>query len=555
MDDLPQELIDNISSFLPSSDLKNTLTVSPKFQVAAELHSQGFKKFLITESNAEKFLATYSGRRARYLRRIRFRPMLPALDTPGEDHGCRESAQELADDDEHFTSQIQMLFQTLDSLQTQMKDNLSDFGNISLTIYTPGRLVFDHALYCLHRAYVSWRIHLLSPETLPSIGFVRTLIVKNDPKLNLLDDDVSQQSPSLRSLDLRILKDLESKLPNLQKLVCRVGGEDWASYLTWDAHSANQSRHIFQGPPRDSRRTFADVASEFQAKSMTDVDLDFLSPMVVIDWMDQRREMPDLVAPMQHDPFSTALRVLSYSMRRLNLRGVFDGTIFWPRSASEDLPYWPNLEILNVAFHPVTPSGAWYFRGLEPESIEDGFEITSAHYPPYETSPEDQEMHDDDEYIDWDERQLAQFRVIPNNQLVEPVLTAFARAAQSMPSLRVAAIWWLLQYNFNDDSHDSEDVEKIYGKKLGWGVVYAAPGSGLPQDPELESPQSANRRLYWKVADWRPSASLSELSQGIGRSENKPELTEYWDKDADWQSLEERQNFESIASSYFSRLY
>lgn len=70
MDDLPQELIDNISSFLPLDDLKNTLTVSRKFQVAAEICSQGFERFEITEDNADRFLATYGSRRRRYLRSI-----------------------------------------------------------------------------------------------------------------------------------------------------------------------------------------------------------------------------------------------------------------------------------------------------------------------------------------------------------------------------------------------------------------------------------------------------------------------------------------------------
>ncbi|KAF3003207.1 hypothetical protein E8E13_009710 [Curvularia kusanoi] len=555
IDDLPQELIDNISSFLSVSDLSKTLTISPKFQIAAESCSRGFEKFTITEANADKFLSTYGGRRVRYLRRIRFMPMFPSLDTPlpeGTSPPCRDSASAIVHADEHFTSQIQTLFGILDSLQSKMKD--SDFGDsIRLTIYTPRRLA-PH--YCLHRTYVSWRVHLLAPETLPTVKFIRTLVIKNGRHSNLLDSDIDQEKPSLRSLDLRILKDLGSKLPALQKIICKVGAEDWVSYVKWEAHTANHYRHIFEGPQRDSRHSFANAASQIQCKDLRDLDLDFMSPIHVIDWTDQRIAMPDLVTPALHDPFSTALRVLSYPIRRLNLRGVFDDTLFWPRDTSEVMPHWPNLEILHVAFHPVSPTGAWYFRGVhEPDSVEGGFEITPAHYPPYETSPEDEEVDgDDDNYIEWDQISEAQYRVVPNDELIEPFLTAFARATDAMPSLKVAAVWSILQLMASDMGgvYATEDYKNFGSRKLGWGVVYSAPGFGDSRCG-LEVQQSANRQLWWKVANWRPTPRLKELIQGIGETEHKSDLKEYWNEAADWQSLDDRRSFEDITESYFSR--
>jgi hypothetical protein len=345
MDDLPQELIDNISSFLPLEDLKNTLTVSSKFQLAAEICSQGFERFEITEENADKFLAIYGGHRRQYLRYIHFRPWLPALDTEppeGTSPPCRDSASELAQDNEHFTSQIQKLFSILNSLQSKM-DELNFSNGVRLTIYTPRRWVLSSAGYCKHRAYVSWRIHLLNPEILPAIRFIDTLVIRNGKDHHLLNDDM--HGASLRSLDLRILVDLADKLPNLRKLICKVGGEDWVSYVNWAAYTANQYRHVFEGPKRDSRHSFANMAPKIQSKGLRDLDLDFLSPMYVIDWIDQRKLMPNLVAPASYDLFSTAFRMLSYPLRRLKLRGVSDDTLFCSRNSRDDTPDWPNLEI------------------------------------------------------------------------------------------------------------------------------------------------------------------------------------------------------------------
>lgn len=487
--------------------------------------------------------------------------MLPALDTEGAHDSCRESTNDLAQADRHFTSQIQRLFSVLDSLQSRM--NNSDFGDsVRLTIYTPSRLVLDSALYCQHRAYVSWRIHLLAPETLPTIKFIDTLVIRNGRDYSLLNDDLDQGEPSLRSLDFRILMDLTNKLPSLRRFICKVGGEDWMSYVNWAAYTANQYRYVFEGPKRDSRHSFANLAPQMQFKDLKDLDLDFLSPMTVIDWTGQRKSMPNLVAPASHDLFSTALRILSYPLRRLDLRGVFDDTLFCSRNASEHTHDWPNLEILNVAFHPVSPTGAWYFRGLEPESVKSGFEVTSAHYPPYETSSADQANHDDyDTYIEWDDFICAQFRAIPNDELIEPMLTAFARATKNMPSLKAAVLWSPLQFLVDDVGgvyetifRKSGDSEGFINRRLGWGVIYSAPCSGVNSYPSLQGGACTKRQLWWKVANWRPTPVLRGMFQGISKSAHQSELIEHWNENADWTDLEDRHVFAKCTWPYFSRI-
>ncbi|KAJ4993164.1 hypothetical protein SVAN01_01516 [Stagonosporopsis vannaccii] len=562
MDGFSQELIDTISNFLEYDDLKNTLTVSAKFQVAAESCSRAFEKYTLTEDNAANFLTTYDGRRAHYLRRIRFRPMLPALEDPDdapedEVRPCRENAEQLKLANEHFSTQIEFLLSTLAELEQRIggftKTRCTD---IKLTIYTPCRLVLDEALYCRHRMYVSWPLQLLSPEQLPFIGFVRTLVFKNGHQYDPLSDDSDEMEPSLRSLDLRVMLDLANRMKGLRTLKCRVGGESLQSHIRWNSRYANQIRHGWDGPLRDSRNHFTDALNVIELPGLEEGNFDFMYPHKVADAMDQRIKMPDLVTPAIHDRFSSALRLLSIPLRRLRLQGAFDTTLFWPANNNDSLPHWPNLEILNVSFHVAAPSGAWYFRGLEPEPVTRGFEITAAHYQPLTTSVEDQEVDRVYDYPEWEVPIDAQFRVVPVDELITPFLAAFARAANSMPALREAALWSPCKLQPDDVGGSYAELEETRLRaytngKLAWGVVYTAPGTPHKLHGEAGTMRSHVRQMWWSVADWRPSSQLRSLFQTIGTTTYGNELLEYWSDEDGQQGLVRRGVFEGFTYDRF----
>jgi hypothetical protein len=292
MDKLPQELVDHICSFLENDDLKRILTLSPKFHIAAERCSGAFERFTITEDNAQKFWSTYGGYRFNYLRCIIFKPTLPGLvdcldsDEEWRARSCRDSREELKEADEIFTKQIEYLFTTLKALEDCVEAPGSS-QNIQLTIYTPTRRVLDRAGYCRHRATVSWRVHLILPEQLPKVNIVRTLEFTNGTEHNFLSDDMDQGRPSLRKLDLRAILDLAGRLPLLEVLKCRVGGEDWASDIPWDSLSTNRFHHEFKGPSRDSRLHFAQATEIVQLSNLKHVELDFVYPFTPVDFMDQ----------------------------------------------------------------------------------------------------------------------------------------------------------------------------------------------------------------------------------------------------------------------------
>lgn len=79
MDQLPQELVDRVCLNLDIRDLKNTFLVSRKFQFSSEKLSGAFTRRVLTASNAQKFINTYSGHRLLYLRQVEFRPVFPPL--------------------------------------------------------------------------------------------------------------------------------------------------------------------------------------------------------------------------------------------------------------------------------------------------------------------------------------------------------------------------------------------------------------------------------------------------------------------------------------------
>ncbi|KAF2786876.1 hypothetical protein K505DRAFT_330045 [Melanomma pulvis-pyrius CBS 109.77] len=521
MNNLPQELVDRISSYLSQNDLKNTLFLSREFQCAAEQYSGAFSDFALKEDNADTFLETYGARRFRYLRNLEFRTSVPALEWDDEADDlppCRDTAEELQQIDQEFTRQIGFLFSTLKAVETRA-GKIYGPGKIELTLYTPTRAV-DRDSYCLHRIFTSWRVHLLSPETLPVLMSVQTLIVEHGVKIQYRDEP----DPPLRKLDLRVLLDISNKMPNLNELRCNIGGDEWTPALTLE--EMMYTAHDWEGPRRDTRHDFSKALVAAALPCLRHAQLNFIHPLSKADEIDQRRAMPNLVKPAIHDPFSSSLRLLSYQLRTMNLRVVADETLFWPTDGST--PSWPNLETVSVMFHMATPSGAWYFQGLPNIGATEGFDITDESYPPLTPTDNDTEADDETGDFEWDGNRVgAQYRVRPNNKTLVPFLTAFAKAAAQMPSLKEVALWSPLKFSASDvkEYEGHEDAEKDGA----WGIAYNKPGiEAFSTNPGTDF--SGARQIWWRVGKWRPDPELHDLFQQIGRGKHGEGLEEYWDE-------------------------
>ncbi|KAH6633083.1 hypothetical protein C7974DRAFT_433253 [Boeremia exigua] len=527
-----EQLIDHISSFLTSEDLENTLTVNRAYNAAAERLSGTFSSFDLTEHNSQTFITIYGGPRLRQLYQVVFRTSFPPiLDAAVGGLACRETTQELQEKDECFSSQIGLLFSTLKAAELRAAKPAP--RRTKIVIHSPTRQIGKQMLRgCRHRMDISWRVRLLAPESLPELRFVRSLQVdQGDPTITPL------RGTEISKLDLRMIVDLAKKLPNLEFVGCQLGqGEVCPKYVGrsrfW-AHYEND----WEGPRRDTRHHFAEAVESFCLPStMERVRLDFLDNYdMQIEHLDQRDDMPDLVGPAKRDPFSSSLCTLSHSLRILELRGIVDSNLF-ERHCDDQTP-WPNLESLEIMFWPISPSGAWYFQGPNGEGGQSiSYSVTEDHYPPLGPNTNDV-VHD--EYLEdrgrSDDNTVggAGFRITPNDRVLVPFLTAFARAASRMPKLKDASVWCPLVCYRDEEgvSLHGSLYEHLNDLSLAWGITY--------DKPSLPTP----RKLAWRVSTWRPDEKLHVLFRDIGRIQHGDELEEEWTDDQTGDDLVSREFF------------
>ncbi|KAJ8105279.1 hypothetical protein OPT61_g10276 [Boeremia exigua] len=501
---LPQEIIHHICEYLSTKDLEQTLTVCRTFRYATERASGTYAKFSLTKVDLEAFLKLCNSRRFAYLRHVNFTTTLPCQEVIGQEcpalitdleiwiaqwmekndrvareendarlraqaaggvsnsgptrgpyeaygrrYRCRETAEELRTNDEDFTEQIQSLFNTLQVLERKL-----GIGYFHLNIYVPERE--NHG----------------------------------------------------SKIDLRVLGDLSVKLPQLTTLACELGHHEWTSYiaefafdLRYYPYARRRHSRDFAGPRRDTRHNFARLLlTAALPSSLACVQLNFLTPLQSSVTAPQDEQLPDLVTPCTHDPFSSSLRVMSYRLRRMELKGVFDRTLFWP--ADDSTPTWPSLEILKVYFHIATPSGRWYFYGQNGESRDDaGAEVTDASYPPMANTVEDNAL---DHFLSTRVTRVrpSHFRILPNAEVLTPLLAAFAQAAVHMHKLREVALWT----SFCVDGvavldQEVQLMELHYGydvQVVRWGVAFLAPCATGPRDCILPNQHTSPvRKLLW----------------------------------------------------------
>jgi hypothetical protein len=520
MDQLPQELFDKICGYLPRDDLKNVLILTTKFRYAAERHSGAFSSFTINEDNAETFLERYSGHRLLYLREIMFQPTLAPLVYPFSyyEH-CRENMQKLREKDEQFSDQIWTLFNLLRAVEDQAGGKHAP-GRYRLAIYHPIRIVhLSHE--CQHHLFVSWRVHLLRVAQLPLIPSVRTLVVYDNA------EGRRGTEGEWPRLDRRVSIDLATRFPNLEFLDVRTGGYEWCPKMA-EEEPAKHYEHDWEGPRSDSRRDFATAVTScitHLPSSLKKASLDFLNPFERATNIDHYMALPNLVSPLQKDPFSASLRLMSTNLRQLRIRAMVDETLFWP--GDDKVSFGPNLEILEVMFHPARPDGKWYFQGPGGEGHDAiGYQITSTCYPPLERTHTDIDM--DAMYNEKDSgcesHACCQFRISPIDTHLRPFLEGFAKAAMQMRFLKRALLWSPMRWygeEYCEDIYLSYDLEE--DDKMAWGITYRAPGQDW-------IPNSC-RQLEWTVAQWRPDPQLHNTFQQIGRNEHGDILEESWTED------------------------
>jgi hypothetical protein len=177
---------------------------------------------------------------------------------------------------------------------------------------------------------LSWRVHLLKPEALPSLESVRSLEVGDAwPFDGTIGQgrDATNYDWARVELDYRVMIDLVTKLPNLEYRGCRIGGDEW-----WPKTKQEATQYFTQdwaGPRRDTRHDFAEgLLSIRLPNSLRSIHLNFFHDLTSTTDIDHLTAQPDLTSPVGNNFFSTSLHHLSHHLRRLHLRVVADETLF-----------------------------------------------------------------------------------------------------------------------------------------------------------------------------------------------------------------------------------
>ncbi|OHE98313.1 hypothetical protein CORC01_06309 [Colletotrichum orchidophilum] len=497
MDILPQEVVDQIASNLYRPDLKNLLLLSPKLRTAAEKYSDGFTDVKLQVRDLREFENRFRGPRFRWLRKLEYTLVLLSHPPSSETSSTTDDIAETNRNEEYLSSQIHRLFNCLRTLH----DKDGPQGTIDLTITSPETSEKDQT-----RIPEAWFIRVLRPGRLPTLNCIGSLHLGPSP--------THRQSDYFSRFDLRTILDLSTKLPGIRSISAEL----------FDEH--NCDAEIDQLRVR-GREDFAKLASNTSLQTTT-AELRFQGRKSH-QLLDHEAAMPKLIRSRSSDPFSSSLRLLCQNLTQLRLSAIIDQSFFWPEDNEGTV--WPNMESLEVKFHPVTPSGSWYFMGPRGEGKDvQGYPVQGVEY-----SSQGQPEENDTIVFGHAPCRPSGWRLQPNPQTLYPLLIAFAKSAAKMPRLKEAMIWspiwWYLGSHVSDKFSYNKGFDMMNSQRsLGWGIGYTAPDSDGADDEDV-------RLFEWRTGSWEANDTLKQLFHEIGREEYGDEFDDDWDPDANQEDL------------------
>ena len=181
-------------------------------------------------------------------------------------------------------------------------------------------------------------------------------------------------------------------------------------------------------------------------------------------------------------------------------------------------------------------SGAWYFQAQShPRNPELSVSAPSdTQMPPGYGSSEEDDIVAALQYSDLEDATLSGsppsvFRFVPNEELLAPLIEAFARACLQITSLKVASLSTTITVPLELESRRTYTPSE-------WGIWFAAPGASfhwqLQQDPAFRD-DTEQRRLIFDTKRWQPDGHICNMLRDIGRERYGTELVEkhvdYWD--------------------------
>ncbi|KAL9639076.1 MAG: hypothetical protein Q9204_001250 [Flavoplaca sp. TL-2023a] len=514
MDDLPQELIALIASFLErrvdypeedfpppkpaASKLPPYAAISRKWQLAIEFRT--FNSVHLRSSKLYHRARTLTGHRWAFISALSFDVVLPEYD----DHRCAkfETQEEMEANNQAFTNAMQALFHLLKSWEPESTHEQS--RSIALAISAicspmdkwrrPAKKAEEddwnwgigkRADLWEHR-YEHSLIRLVEHVNLPSVAIISSLDIESDS----------------RRLEPRSAALLATKFPQ-------------AHTVQFDLFD-NQSKHPNNN--KSARYDFATAVCKLCRPSLREFQLKYY----LHDPSNHYFSPPNILLPSESsvDHLSLALHTLSLSqnLTYLSLDPVcISPSIYWP-SGLANPPSWPNLRHHFVEFQMTTPDGRWYFvrdpsapidddEGEDDSSDPDAPPSTDSDSVP-DTNSEASKIPDTyrerREAVANGEYPVRKFRTLPDETLINPLLMAMARAAGQMPKLQTMALISTMR----------DRRRKVFC------VSYVAKEVESPTewDPgDVETP-----RMDWSVGSWRPKDVILDVwrkEKGVSKIE------------------------------------
>lgn len=499
MDTLPQDLIDDIVSYLlpsgfkpkeplderkkPSPPLAPLATVSRRLQVAVERLT--FRYIEISSEGLGRFEDIFTFSRRRFLKSLIFTAILPSYDDAARLRA--ESPADRAANDASYSQAVQALFRILNSWETE--DPKGTDSHMTLVIKhpeSPSDLSWPSDLApwwgvggptercCIHEGrYLHSYIDFLHADELPTLQGVKKLVML-EPGERYGYRNVRPIVPFL----------LASRMPNLESIEL----------------TADDNEKRFPDVRKRNRDEMAQFIRSLSLPNLRHARLKFYHR----NYRNEKATPPALHEPGS-DPLSLALCQLSLRLVDLVVTGIFDESILRPLQGLSEAT-WPNLRYLHIEIQATTPSGGWYFTASHEQ---DAPAARSFPAPKYTVST----LHEE-EFSFLREAQYAHlipvdtFRNKVNEETLTPFIETFADALSVMPKLRSAALNCQLVATSDEDG------------ELAWfNVAFIAPCSSAKKyPPKLICPGCARgvtRQLVTNYMGWVPSDGLAAKLRGI----------------------------------------
>ncbi|KAI0814079.1 hypothetical protein GGR55DRAFT_495121 [Xylaria sp. FL0064] len=221
-------------------------------------------------------------------------------------------------------------------------------------------------------------------------------------------------------------------------------------------------------------------------------------------------ELPKFIENGAHDPVSCAIRELTKHCIDIALEGPFYPSLFDPQSftpTAEEQPCWQHTTTLNVKVLPCSPDGSWLSRPQGAQvRIPEGL-VDCSQLPPGYADTEEEEEEAEEYYADHEdflmpssEGECDILTLIPDDEKLDVMITAFARCCARMPALQTAIL------SFEDIHHEHYPFEVTF-------IAASHPFSFW--DEEIESSADCCR-IFLHLKDWQPTDATMAILKNIG---------------------------------------